>query len=113
MRSWFTAITTFFLFSLAASTPHRPSRNPLLPLSRRRNPLWSTSPPARSSRFNNRRLSATPQDGPVFLPFFGGQAPQKEQVRQSLGSGRPSAPDGYILTNNHVVDKAKDIKVSL
>ncbi len=53
-----------------------------------------------------------PQMDDFFYRFFGGR-PQREQVRQSLGSGFVISSDGYILTNNHVVDMAKDIKVAL
>jgi serine protease Do len=53
-----------------------------------------------------------------FNRFFGGQAPDQEggdngQVRESLGSGFIVDSKGYIITNNHVVDKADKIYVKL
>ena len=46
-----------------------------------------------------------------FERFFGG--PQGEQSRRSLGSGVIIDPSGYILTNNHVIEKAEEIEVQL
>ena len=54
---------------------------------------------------------------PFFQQFFGSQfhndrAPREERER-SLGSGVIVQPNGYILTNNHVIEGATEIKVFL
>ena len=50
--------------------------------------------------------------GDFFHKFFG-DVPDKELKQQSLGSGFIIEKDGYIITNNHVVEGADEIKVKL
>jgi Do/DeqQ family serine protease len=49
-------------------------------------------------------------DDPIFRRFFGDQP---EQTQRSLGSGVMVDPSGLVVTNNHVIEGADQVKVSL
>ena len=65
-------------------------------------------------RTNNQQYEMPFMD-PFFRQFFGFGQPRRmpnRQVEQGLGSGVVIKSDGYILTNNHVVDGATDVRVT-
>jgi len=51
--------------------------------------------------------------GNDFFERFFGDIPRREFKQRSLGSGFIIDKDGYILTNNHVIERASSIKVKL
>src|SRR5467141_1921650 len=50
-------------------------------------------------------------DDPIFRRFFGGPSMPRDQVQRSLGSGVIVDHSGLVVTNNHLIEGADQIKV--
>ena len=67
-----------------------------------------------STRIVRQRSPGFPFDDPLLRRFFGpGFEQREEKIPYGLGSGVLVSSDGYILTNNHVIEEADKIKVAL
>lgn len=51
--------------------------------------------------------------GEDFFDRFFGETPQRDSIQRSLGSGFIIDREGYIMTNNHVIEGASEIRVRL
>jgi len=68
-----------------------------------------------------RQFSPPSRERDLFRDFFGeeffnrffGETPQRDFVQRSLGSGFIIDKDGHIITNNHVIEGASEIRVRL
>jgi serine protease Do len=59
------------------------------------------------------RPQRSPFEGTPFEDFFGGPRMGPPQEQQALGSGVIARSNGYIITNNHVVENASELSVTM
>ncbi|MBO0662617.1 DegQ family serine endoprotease [Jiella sp. CQZ9-1] len=78
-------------------------------------PLVKETAPAVVNVYAARKIPARRSpfaDDPFFGQFFGGPFQSPPRMEQSLGSGVILDPSGLVVTNNHVIDGADEVKVA-
>ena len=76
----------------------------------------NTASPAVANLYTTKFANKTSHplfEDPQFHKFFGDNLPKQRRMESSLGSAVIMSPEGYLLTNNHVVAGADQIVVAL
>ncbi|NAS30916.1 PDZ domain-containing protein [Flavobacteriaceae bacterium R38] len=60
-----------------------------------------------------KNVSVSKGSGGSILDFFYGSDSRRERTQIGTGSGIIISPDGYIVTNNHVIDNATQLQITL
>ena len=69
--------------------------------------------PAVVSITASKTSTRTPHAGDPWFEFFFGDRDNRQETQIGLGSGVIVSPEGFLLTNNHVIEGASDIDVQL
>ncbi len=109
--SWLHRSATMSSSSAGIALIEAPSGNPMQPaLGSFSTAARKASPAVVSINTSKAAVRHPRSDDPWFQFFFGDQ---DNQPQAGLGSGVIISPDGYILTNNHVVEGADEIDITL
>ena len=109
--SWLHRSATLSSSSAGIALIEAPSGNPVQPALGSFSTAARKASPAVVSINTSKAAVRHPRSNDPWFQFFLGD--QENQPQAGLGSGVIISPDGYILTNNHVVEGADEIDITL
>lgn len=75
-------------------------------------PAETAAPPEPLDAYSAAVVGAVERVGPAVVSVYTGGAEEAAQARGGAGSGVVVTPDGYLLTNEHVVQRVQEARVS-